>query len=228
MRKSFCRQLICGNGFWWFDMWGGWYADEDIMEETAIYRQVCADALQKKNRASVSELAVFTDERAYYELADCPLRGCAHEQRRALGLTGAPYDAYDISDFAAVYKNYKAVLFVTGIETAGLRTALALCEKKNVPYLRNSEQKPTFKTAELRAFLQKSGAHIYCDTDDIVYVNENHIALHAVEAGVKTLRFKTETALLPLLGGKPACHGCTVQIPMEKNETALFEIRTER
>ena len=23
MRKSFCRQLVKGNGFWWFDMWGG-------------------------------------------------------------------------------------------------------------------------------------------------------------------------------------------------------------
>ena len=228
IRKSFCRQLIGGNGFWWFDMWGGWYADDALMAEMALYRQICAAALQKKNRAGVSELAVFTDERAYYELADCPLRGCAHEQRRALGLTGAPYDAYDISDFAAVYQNYKAVLFITGIETSGLRTARALCEKTNVPYLCNSERQPTFGTEVLRAFLRQSGVHIYCETDDILYVNENHIALHAVEAGVKTLRFRTAVALAPLLGGKPACRGSTVKIPMEKNETALFEIRTER
>ena len=84
IRKSFCRQLVKGNGFWWFDMWGGWYDDETIMREMQAYREIYADSLAA-DRSSVAQLAVFVDENAYRYLTDSGLRYAASNQRWQLG-----------------------------------------------------------------------------------------------------------------------------------------------
>ncbi|MBR2731483.1 MAG: hypothetical protein IKD72_05805 [Clostridia bacterium] len=105
LRKAFGRQLVKGNGFWWFDMWGGWYHDPDLLAELRQMREIYADSLAADDRASKAELAVFVDESAYCHLTDCGLRGAAFDQRRALGALGAPYDLYDLSDFKTVYQS---------------------------------------------------------------------------------------------------------------------------
>ena len=68
IRKTFTRQLIKGNGLWWFDMWGGWFENETIMEEMKAYEEIATVALHDKKRESVAKVAVFTDEAAYQYL----------------------------------------------------------------------------------------------------------------------------------------------------------------
>ena len=225
IRKSFGRQLVNGNGFWWFDMWGGWYNDPGILAEMKSFRDIYASSLAKKNRASIAEVAVFADESAYKYMTECGLRNTAFDRRRELGKAGAPYDYYDISDFEAVYKNYRAVVFLSDLKTEFHENAVALCRKDGIKYISTSKLKTEFSTDELRAFYKSQGVHIYCESGDIVYINENYAVIHSVTAGEKKITFDGEYSCRGLLtengvNGK----GNSLTVTMKENETRLFEI----
>jgi beta-galactosidase len=224
LRKTFCRQLVKGNGFWWFDMWGGWYRDPDLMAELGRMRAVYA-AAPAGNRAGVSEIAVFTDETANRDLTECGLRNLPFEQRRALGVMGAPYDSYDLRDFGAVCGRYRAVLFISAVPTEALRRAADDCRKNGIPCLSAAESLRTFTAAELRALCRAAGVHIWCETDDTVYVNENFIAVHAVTPGEKTLCLDRRRAYRELLAPEEFSGAAdTIRLAMRANETRLFAL----
>lgn len=222
IRKSFCRQLIKGNGFWWFDMWGGWYDDEDVMREMQSFRAVY-EASMHSSRASLAQVAVFVDESAVKWMTDCGLRNAIYNQRKALGCMGAPYDLYDISDFDAVYSRYKAVLFFTGIRTENLSHAVGVCRKSRIPFLLNSDWKKDFTVRELRAFCESSGVHLYMTSDDVLYVNLGYLAIHATDAGEKTVTFPQNVRLRGVWDAREYA-GTSVRIPMQDGETVLFAI----
>ena len=224
VRKSFCRQLIKGNGLWWFDMWGGWYKDADLMNEMKNFAEIYADSLKDSDRASKSEVAVFVDESAYKYMTNNALRNAVYNQRHALGLMGTSYDMYDVSDFEAVCGKYKAVIFISNVKTEYLKNALSICKEKNIPYIIISALKREFSVKELRAFLAKNGVHVYCETDDIVYINENYLAIHAVNGGKKTIRFDKQYSVKPLIGTGDAVRGDTYTVTMNKGETRLFRL----
>ena len=224
IRRSFARQLIKGNALWWFDMWGGWYADEDIMAEMATYKSIYEQSITDADRSSKAEVAVFVDESAYKYLTSGSLRGMFHDRRRELGLMGTPYDMYDVNDFEAVYGNYKAVILLSSAKTANMEKALDICKTNGVPYIMTSPLKDKFTVNELRAFCKTNGIHIYCETDDIVYVNENYICIYAVTAGEKTLDLGKERSVSELLGGTYKNETDTVTIEMQAGETRLFRL----
>ena len=225
LRKTFCRQLIAGNGFWWFDMWGGWYRDPVLLAELERMRSIYETSLALPARGSIASFAVFIDESAYAYFTDCPLRGAPFGQREPLGLTGAPYDLFDVFDFGDVYRRYKAVLFLCAAETPAAASAKALCRETGLPYLSLSEENLRFSAPALRAFLETAGVHIYCKTDDLLYVNRHFLAVHACAAGEKTVILphpRAYRALLPENG--PAGAGDTIRLFMRENETLLFRL----
>ncbi len=225
IRKSFSRQLIKGNGFWWFDMWGGWYNDPDIISEMKNMREIYAGSLKKDVRKSKAEIAVFSDESSYRYMTDCALRNASFNMRKPLGYLGASYDSYDIGDFEAVCKNYKAIIFTSCVRTAGMENALNYCKKNNIRYLAPSEIKKDFTARELRAFCESQGAHIYCDSDDIVYTGTDYIAIHSVTPGEKKIKLGAVYSCRELLTDNGIITETdTLIIPMKENETKLFEI----
>ncbi len=225
IRKAFSRQLIKGNGFWWFDMWGGWYNDPDILSEMKKMRGIYSDSLKKEDRKSRAQIAVFADESMYKYMTDCWLRNTPFNQRLELGFAGAPYDIYDVSDFEAVYKNYKGVVFLSGLKTGAMNKALELCRKDRVRYIAVSKNKKEYSAGELRAFFESCGAHIYCSSNDVVYVNGNYIAIHSVTAGEKTLHLESVRSCRELLTDEGiAVTSDTVTLTMKENETRLFEL----
>ena len=225
IRKSFARQLVKGNGFWWFDMWGGWYDSPVILSEMRRMREIFAASLTKKNRRSRAQVAVFADESAYKYMTDTALRNTAFDMRVSLGSAGAPYDMYDVSDFEAVYAKYKAVVFVSDLKTEYMVKALDICRKNGVKYISTSSLKRNYTAAQLRAFYEANGVHIYCESDDIIYVNNNYLAVHSADEGVKTVRLDGVYSCRELLDSDGfSCEGDTLEIPMKKNETRLFEI----
>ena len=225
IRKSFSRQLVKGNGFWWFDMWGGWYNDPDLLDEMKQMKDIYADSLTKHNRKSIAEVAVFADESAYKYLTESSLRGTAFNQREALGFMGAAYDMYDVSDFEAVYQNYKAIIFVSDLKTDYMSRAHEICRKNHIKYISTTKQKKNFSSSELRAFCAAQGVHIWCKSDDIVYVNDNYLAIHATDAGEKTIYLNGVKSCRELLAQNGIqITADTIKISMKENETKLFEI----
>ena len=87
-----------------------------------------------------------------------------------------------------------------------------------------SSLKEKFTVNELRAFCEANGVHIYCETDDIVYVNENYICIYAVTAGQKTLDLGRERNVKELLGGPYQGNADTVTLDMQKGETRIFRL----
>lgn len=225
IRKSFCRQLIKGNGLWWFDMWGGWYADNDIMSEMKQFREIYAQSLSDTDRSSKSELAVFVDESAYKYMTNSSLRNALFNQRKELGLIGTTYDIFDISDFDRVYRNYKAVIFMSGTKTDYLKSALASCKKENLPYLISTELKQNFSVKELKAFCKSNGVRTYIESEDIIYINNNYVALCATSDGKKTVKLDKEYNISQLLGnGFNDVYSDSFTVEMKKGETILFRL----
>ena len=224
IRKSFARQLIKGNALWWFDMWGGWYADEDIMNEMATFKNIYEQSITDTDRSSKAEIAVFVDESAYKYLTDCSFRNIFHSQRSELGLMGAPYDIYDVYDFEEVYGKYKAVILLSNAKTVYMEKALDLCKENSVPCIMTSSIKEKFTVNELRAFCETNGVHVYCKTDDIIYANENYICIYAVTAGEKTISLGEERAVKELLSGDYQSNTDSITVEMQKGETKLFRL----
>lgn len=229
LRKAFCRQLIKGNGLWWFDMWGGWFSDPAMMEEMRRFRQIYGESLAFKNRGSIAEVAAFADESAYRLMADSPLREAASAQRKALGYMGTPYDMYDISDFDSVKGRYKAFIFASPVETPGMKNALAFCRKNRIPFLASSAEKQNFSASELREFCRENGAKIYCETDDILYINSHYAALYAVTAGEKAIRLYEQKRIRRILPEEgEAAVSDRITVFAGQGETVLFEICMEK
>ena len=205
-------------------MWGGWYADDDIMAEMAEYKSIYDQSLADADRSSKAEVAVFVDESAYKYLASGSLCNVFFNQREELGLMGAPYDMYDVYDFEEVYENYKAVILLSTAKTEYMENARNLCEENGVPYIATSALKKSFSVNELRAFCETNGVHIYCETDDIVYVNENYICIYAVTEGEKTISLVKEKNVSELLGGSYQNNTDIISVKMSKGETRLFRL----
>lgn len=205
-------------------MWGGWYADEDIMNEMSVYKKIYDESIKDADRGSKAQVAVFVDESAYKYLTECSLRNVAHVSREELGFMGTPYDMYDVCDFEEVYEKYMAVIFLSGAKTEYMKKALSLCKENDMPYIMTTGLKERFTVNELRAFCKTNGVHIYCETDDIVYVNENYLCIYAVNGGEKTIELDREKAVKELLGGTYESTTATVSITMQKGETKLFRL----
>ena len=99
-------------------------------------------------------------------------------------------------------------------------------KKDGIKYISASKLKTEFSTAELRAFYESRGVHIYCRSDDIVYVNENYAVIHSVTAGEKKITLNGDYSYRELLttngtSGK----GGVITVTMKENETLIFELK---
>ncbi len=156
IEKSFRRQLKKGNGFWWFDMWGGWYDDPDIMQKMKEFREIYTESLNNPIRKNTTDVAVIVDEEAFRYMTDCDFRRVTYNQRKALGKAFDDYDTYDVFDFEKIKDKYRLFIFTAGEITDRTKKALNYCRENNIKYLCSSPEKGEFTCEELkRTFLQK-------------------------------------------------------------------------
>jgi beta-galactosidase len=225
LRANFARQLTHGTGSWWFDMWGGWFADEAMMREMAAFVAIGEDALRAPSRASTAEVAVLVDERASAHLDNPGLaRRCIYENRRPLGLTGTPYDIYSIADFAAIRERYRAFVFLCPFRTPAMAEAMDHCRRAGLPLLVADEDSPDLSVAALRSFYREHGLHCWCDTDDVVYASSRYLAIHAAAAGAKCLRLDAPRRITPLLDAGDGFVADRIELTLQAFETRLFRL----
>ena len=113
-RRETARALEHGGGYWWFDMWDGWFADESLMEELLRIRKA-SKAVFDAGTQSVAEIAVFVDADSAKYLADPKARDTVYiNNERESGLAvqydtvyalqeqlhriGAPVNYFDAND----------------------------------------------------------------------------------------------------------------------------------
>ena len=224
LRKCFAHQITKDSAVWWFDMWGGWFADPMLME-ALVEMKALYDIPRAENPLS-AEVAFFADEQAYARLfSHSPeMRGIV-ESRTEMGKSGVPFDSPMVEDAEALLPKYKAAIFPFPIASDAGRAAIALCERLRIPYLAASPAHPAFTKEELRAFFEASGIHAYAENGNVVYLGCGYLGLHSLEGGRKTLRLPRPMRVSAVYG-TDFSEAVTdkIEFNLEKNGTALFSV----
>lgn len=99
LRNNLARAITNGAGLWWFDMWGGWYDDPEMMDFMATARSLVAESL-RSDRRSTAEVAVFVDEDSVAHLGYSRNHNqqFLYGQRLELGRMGLPYNIFHLQD----------------------------------------------------------------------------------------------------------------------------------
>lgn len=183
LKMLFSRALTHGHAMWWFDMWGGWYADSEYLSLMKRAREIAAEALQLSKKSS-ARVAVFIDEKAYATLKDGDKRLIVgRDFRHTLGLTGVPYDVYLLSDFDPVAERYDAVVFLVTYPTEALLLRMEQAKKKKLPLIVVDENNAGMSVEELRSLYQKANILPYINRRGVVYESESYVFLHTAEEG---------------------------------------------
>ncbi|MBQ8431833.1 MAG: hypothetical protein IJX28_03010 [Clostridia bacterium] len=200
LKMHFARALVHGHASWWFDMWGGWFADEKYMEFMRKAREISHDAgrLSAKSRAQV---ALLFDERsvALFAEGDPTPQKVLYDIREALGKTGVPYDLYLTSDFEAIRHEYSAFVLLEPGATPDSEKIRR--EEKNLLVITKENCEITPK--ELRAFYKEAGVWLYSEEDAVVYAGESHLFLHTVRDGKQVIHLPKGTKWIDLFTQQP-------------------------
>ncbi len=115
LRREFMHTQGKGLALWWFDMFEGWYYDDEVMDEIrkcGEYAKMLAEIPNK----NVSEIAVIADPESLYYVNKSSYINCEvlDKQRAELSKIGAPYDLYSLCSLETVdFSPYKMVIFLS-------------------------------------------------------------------------------------------------------------------
>lgn len=227
IRKAFAHQLTKASGIWWFDMWGGWYKDREIMSELENMKMI-ADASANKNYKDYphAQTVLFIDESAYANLARTdPLIGAASGTRVAMGNTGIPFDICMVEDAHAILHKYRAAVFTSPVPSESGKNAVELCRKLGIPCLISNREKPNFTTPEIRDALISFGIHCYNSEKNVIYCGNGYIAIHCVSDGETQIKLPCKLKIKPLTyADKSVMETDTLRLNIKKHHTEIFEI----
>lgn len=116
MTKAFSRVLTNNTAVWWFDMWGGWYDNEEFMAFHRRAAEVYREHALGGGSPCAAPVAVFMDDSIACEMT--PGGGFSGtaciRMRKKLGYIGTPYRQYDMSDFEKIDPaEYRLAVFPT-------------------------------------------------------------------------------------------------------------------
>ena len=112
LRREIGMVLSKGQGFWLFDMFGGWYKDTDTMNEIEKIREL-TEQLKNENIKSTSEVAFFIDLESNYYVSGDSDYPMFQFQAEELNRMGMPWDCYLTSDlFNAKFDDDKYKLYI--------------------------------------------------------------------------------------------------------------------
>lgn len=117
LKKALSRALTAPCGIWWFDMFGGWFRDDEMY---AVISRMAPLYRQQQKRLFTSEIALIIDEKSYKYLGnnDKTQAGAMSEMGGALSHCGAPYDGYlqsDLADERFPADRYKLFIMATSV-----------------------------------------------------------------------------------------------------------------
>ena len=95
----------------------------------------------------------------------------------------------------------------------------------NVPYIKTTTEKTSYKKEELRTFLTSKGVHCYNADGNVVYCGEGFLGVHSACDGEIRISLPRKYIVKPLLGTDfSECETDEILLEMKKHDTALFEL----
>ena len=242
--KNTARMLAFGYGGWWFDMWGGWFSDPELLNVLKKTQRLHVDYLPRNIEKMKSEVLVVVDEElSFWDASYGSLTENILSNRYPLAKTGTSYDLYLRSDVDAISTDQYKVVWLMGLlqlnaaEEARIEewqkqgiTVIWTNAKGTKIYRKNEEPvfldgKLKWSAAQLRELWRKSEVHIYNDTDDVFYIGNNWLGIHTINGGERTLRFPFEVQIIdPVKNEVMADSTNIVKLKMNPKSTTLLRI----
>jgi hypothetical protein len=117
IRRDIGAAATRGMGAWYYDMSGGWYDDPELWSVVAESKRIMEWAHRPDAPSPVAQMAVFVDEAAGWRASPRSfgtINAASNAQRRALNLSGVPYDLYLLDDIThPQLPDYRAYVFLT-------------------------------------------------------------------------------------------------------------------
>ena len=226
MRKAFARHYTHGNGLWWFDMWGGWYANSELLEEARHCRKLLSELHLTDMELTRSQVAVLYDEKFPFRVGLKDKNAGVQEYiHNIFGNTGMTSDALLSEDYEQSV-NYEAVLipFPEMFDTEETIKIKQYLTEKGIPFAQLSEEHYNITPAQLREILVNIGVHCYCDTDDVIYHGNGILCIHSATAGHKTINLPKICDITPLKSNIAPFTSNKIELEMNEFETQLFKI----
>ncbi len=227
LRKAFAHQITKGSGIWWFDMWGGWYHNERLLDELLEMKLIYDKSKDKNTENSpTAETVLFIDEKAYANIPQGNyLLNTVNHHRIKMSFSGIPFDMCLVEDAEKVINKYKCAIFTAPRPTENGKKAIEICKKHSMPYISSTEEKPFYNTDELRNFLVSAGVHCYNTDGAVFYCGNGFLGVHTVSEDEIKITLPKKYKIRPLLETDGTVFETdVVTISAPKHSTKIFEI----
>jgi hypothetical protein len=105
LRREFCRSLLHGSSQWWFDMWGGFYESQNLVDEIGRMKRLW-DRHADYAMEPAAEVAVIVDPDSALLVHDDGDETIANDLYTSLlthcNRLGAPYKVYSFNDIGHI------------------------------------------------------------------------------------------------------------------------------
>ena len=242
--KNSGRMLTQGYGGWWFDMWGGWFSDPELLLVLKKTQQYFTEYPPQADNFMHPQVCVIVDEElSFWDASYGRLTENILSNRYSLGKTGAPYDLYLRTDLNAVSTCEYRVIWLMGmlelteeethkieawqqqgitvLWTDGTGTRIYRLSDE-VTYLQG---RFNWTDLQLRELWKVSGVHIYLDADDVFYIGRKWMCIHTVMGGDRVVEFPFYTEVIdPLKQQIVADSTNVIEISLPPKSTTLLRI----
>lgn len=227
LRKAFLKQLTSGNGLWWFDMFGGWFKDEAIYNEIKLSLKLYEKRISNFANDDFCEIAVFGDETVFSQIGTSHnLYGAIYNMRFTLSRLSAPFHFYLLSDFENIKlenTKYKAFIFCSPVSSKTLENAKEKLKEKQLSFFSLDEASAIPSFSELLTFIKASGVHRFCESDDILYIGNGFVGLHASSEGQKQILLPQKMRVLDVIDNTEQ-ETNKITFYLKQYETRIFEL----
>ena len=113
LKAVFSRVICTGSANWWFDLWGGWYDNDHILNLFSKMQKIGDESIHLP-RSSVSQVCVIVQEKALLHYATASRKTTwIGQQMSQIGKLGAPYDIYLFDDIVNLdFSKHKTIIFL--------------------------------------------------------------------------------------------------------------------
>lgn len=244
LRKNAGRMLAHGYGGWWFDMWGGWFSDDRLLDVLRRTQELAVMTLGCRVEGMACEVAVMVDETlAFQDGSLGQLTQRITGNRHALGRIGTSYDLLLRGDVDLVKPHRHRFVWLLGwphLEAhESKRLAQWLAQGVHVLHTRltdsclyrpgGKEQRLEgvirFPSSTLRAYLKEAGVHLYVDAEDVVYAGNGWCCIHTESGGSRTVGLPFQATLANAFTNELLAESVTrLELDLPPRSTTLLRV----
>ena len=242
--KNSGRMLTHGYGGWWFDMWGGWFSDPELLDVLKKTQQYHNKYPSREEPMTESQVCVMVDEElSFWDASTGSLTNEILSNRYSLGKTGAPYDLYLRSDFDSLSNTKYKVIWLMGIlelkeeELSRVEAwrkqgiTVLWTDGNGTSIFKGSEAvsrvdgKLKWQASQLRELWKEAGVHIYLDSDDVLYIGRGWLCVHTVNGGEKVVTLPCYAQVTdPSTGQIISESSKQIELNLDPGSTTLYKV----